>query len=171
CTLLLGGLMRQLTNGREEYDAGGKHAVQGRCIEPLLDRWLGHPPLLRRAPRSLPRHAFGEEFVAQAVLMARQNQWPLHDLLCTATHFVARCVTGSLQRFLPRERPLGRVLLSGGGVRNGLLWHLLEQQLAPVPVDRTDPHGVPADARKALGFGVLAALTVDPVPPNFPAAP
>jgi anhydro-N-acetylmuramic acid kinase len=170
CNLLLDGLMRQLTNGREEYDAGGKHAVQGRCIEPLLDRWLGHPHLLRRPPRSLPRHAFGEEFVAQAVQMARQNQWPLHDLLCTATHFVARCIVGSLQRFLPRERRLGRVLLSGGGVRNGLLWRLLEQQLAPVPVDRTDRHGVSADARKALGFGVLAALTVDGVPANVPAA-
>src|SRR6266851_2527750 len=39
-TLLLDGLMRLLTNGRESCDAGGKHAVQGRCLEPLLQRWM-----------------------------------------------------------------------------------------------------------------------------------
>jgi anhydro-N-acetylmuramic acid kinase len=36
CTLLLDGLMRLLTAGREHFDAGGKNAVQGRCLEPLL---------------------------------------------------------------------------------------------------------------------------------------
>src|SRR5262249_42903750 len=145
-------------------------AVQGRCIEPLLDRWLGHPHLQRRPPKSLPRHGFGEEFVAQAVQMARQNQWPLHDLLCTATHFVARCITGSLQRFLPRERRLGRVWLAGGGARTALLGPRPDRRPGPLPGEKTAPHGTPADARKALGFAVLAALTVDGVPANVPAA-
>jgi anhydro-N-acetylmuramic acid kinase len=167
CNLLLDGLMRQLTGGRDEYDAGGKHAVQGRCIDSLLQRWLSHPLLQRRPPRGLPRHTFGEEFVSQAVQMAQQMNWPLHDLLCTATHFVARGVTAALARFLPRA---DRVLLSGGGVRNGLLWRLLEQHLEGIPLDRTDRWGVPADARKALGAGVLAALTVDGVPANVPSA-
>ncbi|HYT88815.1 MAG TPA: anhydro-N-acetylmuramic acid kinase, partial [Gemmataceae bacterium] len=64
----------------------------------------------------------------------------------------------------------GRVLLSGGGVRNGLLWHLLEQHLGGVPLERTDRWGIPAAARKAVGFGALAALTVDGVPANLPSA-
>src|SRR5207302_9920426 len=63
-----------------------------------------------------------------------------------------------------------RVLLSGGGTRNGLLWHLLEQQLGGVPMERTDKHGVTTDARKALTFGILAALTLDGVPANVPSA-
>jgi len=67
-------------------------------------------------------------------------------------------------------RPPQRVLLSGGGVRNGLLWHLLEQQFGGVPLERTDKHGVPSDARKALTFGILAALTLDGVPANVPSA-
>ena len=65
CNLLLDGLMRRLTGGREAYDAGGKHAVQGRCIEPLLERWLAHPALQRRPPRFLAPGEFGEEFVGQ----------------------------------------------------------------------------------------------------------
>ena len=168
CNLLLDGLIRQLTGGREHCDVGGKHAVQGRCLDALLERWLAHPALQRRAPRALPPGEFGEDFVRVAVEQARQMNWSLHDLLCTATHFVARAITGAVRR-LVSEVP-ARVLLSGGGVRNGLLWHLLEQGLAGTPVERIDRHGIPAAAHKAVGFGALAALTVDGVPANLPSA-
>jgi anhydro-N-acetylmuramic acid kinase len=165
CNVLLDGLIQRLTGGREAYDPGGKHAVQGRCIDVLLQRWLAHPTLQRRPPRSLQRQAFGEEFVLQALQLARQSQWSLHDLLCTATHFVAQVIVGALGRFLAAAPQ--RVLLSGGGVRNGLLWHLLEQQLQGVTLEKVDQHGIPAAARKAVAFGGLAALTVDGVPANL----
>ncbi len=170
CNLLLDTLIRQVTSGRESHDPGGKHAVQGKCIESLLTSWLAHPALQRRPPRSLPRHAFADEFAQQALAQVRQVQAGLHDLLCTATHFVARNITHALRRFLPSGAPIHRVLLSGGGVRNGLLWHLLEQQLAGLPLARTDTVGVPADLRKAVGAGILAALTLDGVPGNAPSA-
>lgn len=170
CNGLLNALMRQLTGGRESFDPGGKHAVQGRCLEPLLERWLGHPYLQRRPPKSMPRHTFGEDFAQQTVQQARQNGWSLHDLLCTATHFVARGITASIQRFLQPSAYPTRILLSGGGVRNGLLWHLLEQQLVGKKLEKTDQCGIPVDVRKPLSFGVLAALTVDGVPANVPSA-
>ncbi len=170
CNLLLDALMRHLTHGRESYDTGGKHAVQGKCIEPLLEQWLAHPVLQKRPPRSLPRQAFGDEFAAQAVSQARQFNGSLHDLLCTATHFVARSITDALERFLPLHQRFDRVLLSGGGVRNGLLWRLLEQQLGVIPLQRSDEAGVPAHGRKAMSVGLLAALTLDGVPANLPSA-
>jgi anhydro-N-acetylmuramic acid kinase len=170
CNLLLDALIRQVTGGRESYDPGGKHAVQGKCIEPLVQSWLAHPALQRRPPRSLPRHAFAEEFAEQAVQQVREQQGRLHDLLCTAAHFVARNITSSMRKYLPPERGIHRVLLSGGGVRNGLLWHLLEQQLAGIPMTRTDEAGTPADLRKPLSTGLLAALTLDGVPANVPSA-
>src|SRR5262249_12006654 len=150
CNVLLDALMRQVTGGREAYDPGGKHAGQGRGLEPLLRAWLAHPYPQRRPPQGGPPPTFGAEVAAAAAVReARQRGWGLHALLCTATHFVARGITTSLRRFLPGGRLPGRVLLSGGGARNGLLWHLLEQQLAGAPLDRTDGAGVPADARQA----------------------
>ena len=153
CNHLLDNLMLRLTNGRESCDVGGKHAVQGRCIEPLLQQWLAHPALLRRPPKFLPKHEFGDDFIAQALEQARQNQWSLHDVLCTATHFVARGILQALERFVPRR--VARILLAGGGVRNGLLWHLLEQNSAKIPVERLDQHGIPCEAqgRRRLGPG------------------
>ncbi len=170
CNVLLDSLMRQLTSGREAFDPGGKNAVQGRCVESLLQRWLAHPALQRRPPRSLPRHSFGPAFATQAIQEARQLGVGTHDLLCTATHFVAQGVAGSVRRYLPQDRRIDRVLLSGGGTRNGLLWALLAQAFHGVPLARTDVVGVPADARKAMSFGVLAALTLDGVPASVPSA-
>lgn len=168
CNLLLDGLMQRLTGGREEYDAGGKNGVQGRCLEPLLQRWLGHPYLQRRPPKSLARQAFSEEFLAQSVEAARQLRASLHDLVCTATHFVARSISISMKRFLPEGRLPQRALLSGGGVHNGLLLRLLEQQLGGIPLDKTDSCGVPAHARKPMESALLAGLTLDGVPANVP---
>lgn len=170
CNLLLDALVRQLTRGRETFDPGGKHAVQGRCIEPLLQAWLAHPALHRRPPRSMPRHCFGEEFAVAAVEQMRQHQCGPLDLLCTATHFVARGITTAVRRFLPVHLPIDHVYLSGGGVRNGFLWHLLQQQLAGTSLSRTDDAGVPAESRKAVGHGLLAALMIDGVAGNVPGA-
>ncbi len=170
CNLFLDNVMQRLTGGREEYDPGGKNGVQGHCLEPVLQRWLAHPYMQRRPPKSFTRSTFGDELLTQTLPNARQLQASRHDLVCTATHFVARSITASLRRFLPEGRPLHRVLLSGGGIRNGFLWHLLEQQLTGIPLDKTDQHGIPSDARKAIESALLAALTVDGVPANLPAA-
>jgi anhydro-N-acetylmuramic acid kinase len=171
CNVLLDALMRRLTSGQENFDSGGKHAVQGRCLEPILERWLGHPSLQRRAPRALPRQAFGDIFASHAVLQAQEQNWNPYDLLCTATHFVARTIMESVRRFLPSAAtaPM-RILLSGGGTRNGLLRHLLEQQFAAAPVEQTDAAGVPWHARKAVAAALLAALCLDGVPANLPQA-
>src|SRR5262249_13574428 len=118
----------------------------------------------------VPHSAFETEFAAQAVQQARQMGTSSRDLLCTATHFVARGITEAIRRFAPAGKRFGRALLSGGGARNGLLWHLMGQNLPQLVLRRTASVGVPAEARKALTAAVLAALTVDGVPANLPSA-
>jgi anhydro-N-acetylmuramic acid kinase len=169
CNALLDALMRHVTGGREPFDPGGKHAVQGRCVAALVERWLGHPALQRRPPRALPRAEFADAFAARAAQQARELGAGPHDLLCSATHFVARAAAGAARRLLPGAR-FDRVLVSGGGARNGLLWRLLEGQFGAAPLERTDAVGVPADAREAVAAALLAALTLDGVPGNLPGA-
>jgi anhydro-N-acetylmuramic acid kinase len=169
CNLLLDSLMQQLTNGQEQFDSGGKYAVQGRCLEPVLQRWLHHPFLQRRPPRTVPRHLFGEAFAVQAVRQAKEQNWKPFDLLCTATHFVVRTIALAIERYLPPASSQGRrVLLSGGGTRNGLLRHLLHEQIGPA--EAIDAAGVPRQARKAAAAGILATLCLDGVPANLPQA-
>jgi anhydro-N-acetylmuramic acid kinase len=131
----------------------------------LLQRWLAHPTLQKKPPKNISRHEFGEDFLNHGIRLARHFHRNLHDVLCTATHFVARAVVQAVERFV--AKPAQRILLSGGGVRNGLLWSLLEQHFAPVPVEKTDAYGIPAEARKAVAYAGLAALTMDGVPTSL----
>lgn len=170
CNLLLDSLVRRQSGNRDACDCGGKDAVQGRCIDTLLESWLEHPYWQRRPPKSLPAGSFGEAFAEQVVQLARQRSWDRNDLLCTVTHLIARAVTSAIRRLLPEGRSPDCVLLSGGGIRSGFLWHLLEQQLPGTEFVRTDHVGVPADQRRALAFAILAALTIDGVPANLPSA-
>jgi anhydro-N-acetylmuramic acid kinase len=167
CTMLLDGLMRMLTSGREPFDAGGKHAVQGRCLEPLLERWLQNHYFAKRPPKCVPRLEFGVDFLDRAIEQAKRVEGNLHDVLCTMTHFAARSIVHALKTWLPFQAT--RILLSGRGVRNGFLWHLLEQQLSPLPLEKIDVHGIPAEARQAVAHAGLAALSLDGVPINLPA--
>jgi anhydro-N-acetylmuramic acid kinase len=168
CNLLLDGLIRHLTAGKEECDSGGKYGVQGRCLEPLLERWHSHPYFQRRPPRNLHRTSLADEFILPGLRFAREQQSSVHDMLCTATHLIARSASSVCRRFLGDCWPPDRLILSGGGTRNGLLWHLLEQQLSGVRLEKSDQHGVPADSRQAIGSSILAALTVDGAVGNLP---
>lgn len=157
------------TRGRDSCDSGGKKAVQGRCLDDLLANWLSHPHFARRPPKALPRAAFGTTFLTESFEHARAAGATLHDLLCTATHFVARCVGDGVRRWVPaRDGVPRRVFVSGGGVRNGFLWKLLERQFDGAEVCRLDALGVPAGGRNAAAAAVLAALTLDGVAGNLP---
>ncbi len=165
-TMPLDGLMRMLTSGAEPFDAGGKHAVQGRCLEPLIERWLQNHHFAKRPPKSVPRSEFGSDFLNRAIEQAKRVDGNLHDVLCTMTHFIARAIVHAVRTWIPF--PPTRILVSGRSVRNGFLWHLLEQQLSPMLLERTDAHGLPAESRQAVAHAGLAALCLDGVPINLP---
>lgn len=165
---LLDDITRLGTRNRDRCDAGGKRAVQGRCLTPLLDRWRSHPYFHRSLPKAMPRAAFGMNFLTDAFELAREAGGTLNDLLCTATHFISSAVGESVRRFLPPGGTSRRIYVSGGGVRNGFLWKRLTDQFPDHPVDRLDAVGVPAGARSAAAAAVLAGLTLDGVAANLP---
>lgn len=162
---LLDAIVYHGTRGREPTDPGGKKAVQGRCLEPLLARWSDHPYLTRKPPKAVHPDAFGKAFLLAAFDTARQLGAGLPDLLCTATHLVARALGDACRTRLPAGPR--RVLLTGGGVRNGFLWQLVGQQFDG-SILRSDELGLAPLARNAASAAVLAALTCDGVAGNLP---
>jgi anhydro-N-acetylmuramic acid kinase len=104
--------------------------------------------------------------VTDAFEATRAHGGTLHDLMCTATHFVARCVGLTCRRWLPTVPR--RVFVSGGGTRNGFLWKLLADQFPDSEVERLDVLGVPAGLRTAAAGAVLAGLALDGVPATLP---
>jgi anhydro-N-acetylmuramic acid kinase len=167
-TVVLDALTQCLTQGKELRDNGGRHAVQGRHIPELLERWLLHPFLAGRPPRSVHRWAFAEQFARQTCAQAQQKSWERNDVLCTATHWIARALADSLRRFLPRGLAPTRAILTGAGVRNGFLWRLLQEQLPEMVLERSDDYGYPAESKEAMDAALLACLLLDGEPGNLP---
>lgn len=163
---LLDELMRVWSGGAYELDAGGTHAVQGRRLPGLAERWLGDAFFDRRPPKSLPAVAFGPDFVREAGDTTRAVGGTLQDLACTAAHFVADAVGASCSRWLPARD--WSVYYSGGGSRNGMLRRLIDERLRPAASGPLGEVGVPASHRAAAAAAVLAGLLLDGVPADAP---
>jgi anhydro-N-acetylmuramic acid kinase len=61
------------------------------------------------------------------------------------------------------------VIIAGGGARNPVLMERLTRRLAPVPIRPSDELGLPADAREAVAFALLADAFLNGIPANIPA--
>jgi len=168
CNRLLDALVYHGTRGKEASDHGGKRAVQGRCLEALLARWLEHPHLTRRPPKTVHNEAFGKSFLLAVFDAARQLNAGLTDLLCTATHLVARAIGDADKLALPVVPGVRHILLTGGGVRNGFLWQLVAQQFTE-GITLSDEIGIAPLSRNAAAAGILAALLCDGVAGNLSA--
>ncbi|HZW31501.1 MAG TPA: anhydro-N-acetylmuramic acid kinase, partial [Isosphaeraceae bacterium] len=56
--------------------------------------------------------------------------------------------------------PVEEVIAAGGGLKNPALMEQIAAAMAPIPLRRSDEFGVPADAREAMAFAVLADMTL-----------
>ena len=120
-TWLLDDLVARLTNGQHHFDSGGRFAVQGRRIDTLLDHWFADHTFSRTSPRWHPRGVRPERFLNDAVSMAVEADWSVRDLLCTATHLIAESIARAIRDRLPRDLPINRIVITGGGQHNGML--------------------------------------------------
>jgi len=162
---LLDAIMVRCTREKDRCDAGGTRAVQGRVCDELLQQWSRSLYFQRKPPKIL-RGEFDDAFADLAIDDAKQRTLGLNDLLCTATHFIARSLALGVRQWLPSAAR--SVYLSGGGTRNGFLQQLLAQQFSGERLRRTDDVGIPTLARKASAAGILAALAFDGVTGNLP---
>lgn len=168
-TRLLDRLVHQLTSGDEHFDAGGRHAVQGRHIAPLYEHWLKDPYFQCPLPRWHPMGVRPERFLADAGRMAIDNGWSIRDILCTATHLIAETVARAVRQLLPEQPPVDEILLTGGGKHNGLLLREIGARLPEVPLTRVSHElGRSYETLPAACVAVLAWLHLAGIAANAP---
>lgn len=167
-THLLDQLAERLTGGEHRFDPGGRLAVQGQRIEPLLEHWLADPYFRRTIPRWHPLGVRPERFMVEAMKQAVDRGWSIRDLLCTATHFIAEALHCAIQRCLPEDAPIDEIVVGGGGQNNGLLLREVAAKLPGIPLRRARELGVAWEAADAACAALLALLHVDQVPANPP---
>lgn len=166
--LVMDGLARALSGGQSQCDTDGRLATSGRLVPEILDRCLEHPYFRRSPPKSTGREAFGDPFVDEILLVGRSSDAGPGDLLATATELTARTVAEAILGHSPGRPPVGRVVVSGGGVHNPALMDRLHERLMPIPVVTLEALGIPPDAKEALAFAVLANESVHGIKANVP---
>jgi len=166
--VLIDEFVRAMTAGELQFDAGGALARKGKVDEEILGEFLGHPYFSQTPPRTTGRELFGKEFVGRLIAatpLERHN-----DMLATLTAFTAHSIKQSYDRFVSPKTSIDELILSGGGCLNDYLVESIRELFEPVPVMTSDEFGVPADAKEAMGFAVLANETICGNPSNVPAA-
>lgn len=165
---LLDEAVKILSGGKKLYDNGGKLALSGKLLPDLLQKTLANPYFRQRPPKSTGRELFGQGLVEDIIMSNRDAKGA--DILCTLTHLTARSIYDAYARFVLPVNGIERVILAGGGARNSYLVELLRGLFGDVPVVLIDEYGVPAEAREALCFAVLANETLSGNPSNVPSA-
>lgn len=170
CNALLDGLARRFLD--RPFDVGGEQAARGTPHRELIERWLAHPFLAKRPPKSTGRDTFGELWVDACVSDARAlgvlvcEDAP-QDLLASAAEFVARSAVQAARDFVPQGTQW--LVACGGGTHHVRALAALAA-LSPWPVAAGGDFGVDPDAREALVFAVLAARCVAEIPLTRPSA-
>ena len=136
-------------------------AVDPAALATLLEDPFYALPL----PRSTGREHFDGRYVRSLLGDAAFTALSLPDLLATLTELTAVTIARPLSAL-----GVGRVVASGGGIRNPLLRERLAARLSPVPLVDADELGVPADAKEALLIALLGYLSAHGLPGTLPRA-
>jgi anhydro-N-acetylmuramic acid kinase len=188
--MVIDGLMGRITGGKQRMDRDGKLAAKGTVLENVLTKWMTHPFLRQRPPRTTGRETFGMQFLDSQMKTLRAASSRPEDWVATATALTAATITLSYRRFLPEifnlsdgcKRRRGgsasanssagqpEMVLAGGGSRNRTLIRMLAGQMPELRVRAIDELGIPAEAKEAVSFAILAVARWDGVPSNLTAA-
>ena len=144
--------------------------MAGQAAPALLDALLAAEYFRRPPPKTAGREQFGLAYAQQIIKWGRSHRAQPADLVRTATLLTPLSIAAAIHRWvLPRAR-VSQLILAGGGARNPLIVAQLRATLAGIEIISSDSLGVPADAKEAFAFALLAHETLHRRPNNLPAA-
>lgn len=146
------------------HDTEGRLAAAGRPREDLLAAWLAHPWFRRPPPKSTGRELFGGSFLNDAELRDLLRENSVEDLMATLVELTVEPIVAALD-----SEPADRLYVAGGGVFNRQLMKRLAERLAPLPLEPFERLGLPAAAREAADFALLALEAAAGRPVALPA--
>jgi anhydro-N-acetylmuramic acid kinase len=154
----------------QPFDEGGTIAASGTVIEPVVAGFLRKPFFLRKPPKTAGREEFGREFVTSFLKLCGKASKA--DAVATATALTARSIADAVRRFVLRVNAYQELIVSGGGAKNATLMAMLANELKALRLKlrSSDEFGLPAEAKEAVAFALLAYETWHRRPSNMPSA-
>jgi anhydro-N-acetylmuramic acid kinase len=149
------------------WDVEGAGASRGRVISEVRDRFLAAPYFSAAPPKSTD----GPAMIAAFSGALAGPDYALNDLLATAAYVTAGTIAAAISTRAAGGEAHLDLIVSGGGLKNkaimGWLRSLLPKGANMRPSSDLD---MPAEAKEAVAFALLAAATLDGLPSNVPSA-
>jgi anhydro-N-acetylmuramic acid kinase len=159
---------------QQKFDRNGSFAAHGAVLTTVLTKALRNPYFKLTPPRTAGREQFGREYAAKFLAACQQRSKKPEDALATATALTAETIAQSYKTFVRRGMKGQAVdyIVSGGGARNATLMAMLTQRLKPLGCELavSEDFGLPAEAKEAAAFALLAWQTWHHLPGNVPRA-
>lgn len=144
-------------------DLDGAWAGRGTLLPDLLAALMSEPYFGLGVPKSTGRGLFNLDWVAaRDPVLAGREPADVQRSLCELT---VRTVVQALQREAPATR---RLIVCGGGTRNGFLMHCLGAALPQVVVETAGDHGIEPQCVEAAAFAWLACRRLRGEAGNLP---
>jgi anhydro-N-acetylmuramic acid kinase len=170
--MVIDALMQELFG--KTFDRNGAIAARGTVLNHVLDFELCNPYYQMKPPRTAGREQFGRAFVADFLKKCRAQNGRPQDTIATATALSVETIARSYARFVKSRMKATAVdyIVSGGGACNATLMSMLASRLEPLgcSVAASEQFGLPAAAKEAAAFALLAWETWNRLPGNMPAA-
>jgi anhydro-N-acetylmuramic acid kinase len=169
---LLDGVVSLASDGRDRFDLDGGLARAGDVVQPWLEELLADPYLHRRPPKSTGRERYGLAQAREWLERSRREGVRLEDLMATLTQAATTAIAMAWKTMAAGTADgldsKARLLVGGGGVRNGYFMELLANSLDTVVIESMDGAGVPADAAEAMAFSLMGRNTILGLPNQLP---
>jgi anhydro-N-acetylmuramic acid kinase len=170
--MVIDALAQELYGKR--FDRDGAIARCGVVLQPVLTRFLRDAYFKKKPPRTAGREQYGRSYVAKFLVQCMRHSKAPEDTVATATALTAESIARSYAEFAaPRMKGAAvDYIVSGGGARNATLMTMLERRLGPMGCKLTtsEKFGMPAEAKEAAAFALMAWMTWHHLPGNVPAA-
>ncbi|HKD62634.1 MAG TPA: anhydro-N-acetylmuramic acid kinase [Candidatus Acidoferrales bacterium] len=168
--MVIDAVVEASTGGRAHYDRDARLAIRGKLLPALLSTLLKESYLRKRPPKTAGREQFGREYAQKILAWGKRHRAPTEDLIRTATVFTSLSIADALRKFvLPRMR-VHELIVAGGGARNPLLMAQLAASLPEIEIVPASKFGIPAEAKEAFAFAVLAYEAYHGRANNLPSA-
>ncbi len=158
----------------KKFDRNGKIAARGAVLTQVLEWALKDAYFKEKPPRTAGREQYGREYAEKFLQECRKHSGNPADAVATATALTAESIAESYARFVRRKMKGEPVdyIVSGGGARNATLMTMLSRRLETMgcKVATSEIFGMPAAAKEAAAFALLAWMTWHGTPANVPSA-
>ncbi len=173
--MVVDALMQRLF--QKKYDRNGATAKRGIVLQPVVNALMRDAYYAAAPPKSTGREQYGIVFVDKLMKLAGKAR--SEDIIATATALTAETIAHAYRTFvwphLGTNAPLATgtdYIAAGGGAKNATLMRMLRERLEPLGITfaAIEDFGLPAEAKEAAAFALLAWLTWHHLPGNVPSA-